>query len=94
MLHIWYYRILILSGVSVPAGLLLGFRDLLPYLASQRSGVIVRRGYAGTKILRADDAERFGRLLNNRKKGMALGFGLAAAAAVLFTVMIWGLIRH
>jgi len=91
---VWVERILLLSGASVLAGLFLGVRDLLPYLAARRSGVIVRRGYAGLRVQRDQDAERFARLLGNRARGMAFGFGLAAFAAIVFVFMAAAMARY
>jgi hypothetical protein len=70
-------------------GLFLGFRDLLPYLAAQRSGVVVRKGARGLKVRREEDSEGFDRLLANRAKGAALGFGLSAAG--VFVLSLFGL---
>ena len=91
---IWVERILILSGASVLAGLFLGVRDLLPYMAAQQSGVIIRRGYAGIKVRRDEDAERFSKLLGNRIRGMAFGFGFAGAAAIVFVIMAFAMARY
>lgn len=66
-------------------GLLLGFKDLLPYLVAQRSGVIVRRGRE-TKVRRDQEPEVFERLLANRSKGAATGFGLSMAGAVVLSL--------
>jgi len=91
---VWVERFLILSGASVLAGVFLGVRDLLPYLAARRSGLIVRRGYAGLKVRRDEDAERFARLLSNRARGMAFGFSLAVLAAIVFVVMAFAMAQY
>jgi hypothetical protein len=82
MPSIWVGRILMVGVGSFFAGLFLGFRDLMPYLAAKASGVIVRKGYAGQKVVRSEDPDRFARLLGNRVKGILIGFGLCAAGAL------------
>ncbi len=74
---------------AVLAGLFFGFRELLPYLSAQTSGSIRRRGYNGGIVRRADDPDRFRRLLGNRLKGALAGFGVAiAAVAVWFALNV------
>ncbi len=78
---------------AVFGGLFLGLRDLIPYLAAQRSGVILRKGARGERIQRAADPERFERLLANRAKSAGAGFGLTMVGAlvlVLFALAVTG----
>jgi hypothetical protein len=67
---------------AVLAGLFFGFRELLPYLSAKATGSIKRRGYSGAVVRRADDPERFRRLLGNRLRGALAGFGIAALAVL------------
>lgn len=66
------------------AGLVLGFRDLVPLLAARRSGVIARKGLRDVRVSREADPERFAALLANRGKGAAIGFGIFMAGAAGF----------
>ena len=75
--------ILLASVGAVFGGLFLGFRDLLPYLAARRSGVISRKGARSVRVRRDEDPEGFDRLLANRGKGTALGFGLTMAGLLV-----------
>jgi hypothetical protein len=68
--------IFMLSVGAILSGLFFGFRDLLPLLAAQRSGVIRRKGARDIKVSRDADPDVFARLLANRSKGAAGGFGL------------------
>ncbi|QUD86182.1 hypothetical protein [Phenylobacterium montanum] len=90
---VWAFRIFALGVGSFFAGLYFGFRDLLPYLAAKKQGVIVRRGYSAIKVRRDEDPERFRRLLSNRVRGLTMGFGLAAAGA-LAVVLIASMAFH
>jgi hypothetical protein len=74
-------NILMLSVGAVFGGLYLGLRDLLPYLAAVRSGSITRKGALAVRVRRDEDPDRFARLLANRVRGAALGFGLAILGA-------------
>jgi len=73
---------LMLSIGAFLAGLILGFRDLVQLLGARRSGVITRRGAGGVRVRRDTDPERFDRLLANRSKGAAIGFGISMLGAV------------
>jgi hypothetical protein len=59
-------------------GLFLGFRDLVPYVAARRSGVITRKGAQNIRVRRDTDPEAFARLLANRSKGAVIGLGVFA----------------
>lgn len=69
-------QIVMLSMGALFGGLFLGFKDLIPYLAAQRSGVILRKGAREIRVRRDEDPAGFDRLLANRSKGAAAGFGL------------------
>jgi hypothetical protein len=64
-------------------------RDLLPYLAAQRSGVIARKGARSVRVRRDENPEGFQRLMANRGKGIA--FGSAVSAAGLLVLGLFGL---
>jgi hypothetical protein len=68
------------------AGLFLGLRDLVPYMAARRSGVISRKGALNIRVRRDEDPDRFARLLANRSKGAALGFGLSVVGAIVLSL--------
>jgi hypothetical protein len=74
--------ILMLSVGALLSGLFLGFKDLLPLMAARRSGSISRRGARDVRVDRDADPEIFDRLLANRSKGAAGGFGIFMAGAV------------
>lgn len=81
---------ILLAGVgAVFAGLYFLVRNLLPYLAAQRSGVISRQGARSVRVRRDEDPDGFKRLLANRAKG--LGFGAAVSTAGLLVVGLFGL---
>ena len=80
--------IVMLSLGGLLSGLFLGFRDLLPYLAARRNGMIARKGARNIRVLRDDDPEGFDRLLANRSKSAALGFGLFAASLLVLS-LVW-----
>lgn len=69
--------ILILSAAAVFGGLIFGLRDLLPYLAARRTGVLSRKGAREVRVRHDEDPAGFKRLLANRSKGAAAGFGLS-----------------
>ncbi|MBS0295055.1 MAG: hypothetical protein JSR45_02000 [Proteobacteria bacterium] len=74
-------------------GLFLACKDLFPYVAARRSGVIVRKGARGQRIRRDEDPEGFARLLANRSRAVALALGLSLAGAAvlgLFALSIFG----
>jgi hypothetical protein len=86
--------IVMLSIGSLFSGLYLGFRDLIPYLAAQRSGVIARKGALTVRVQRDEDPDGFARLLANRSKGAAVGFGLSMVGFIglsLFVLAITGM---
>lgn len=66
------------------AGLYMILRDLLPFLEAHRSGVVRTRGYKREAVRRADDPERFRRLLRNHVDGMVIGL-MAIAFGILWT---------
>ena len=67
-------------------GLFLCFKNLFPYLAAARSGVIVRKGARGLKVRRDEDPDGFARLLANRSRSAMLGLALSfAGVCVLAT---------
>lgn len=78
--------ILMLSVGALFSGIFLGFRDLVPYMAARRSGVILRKGAGGVRIRRDDDPDGFARLLANRSKGAAIGFGWSVAGALVLSL--------
>src|SRR6516162_4067172 len=78
--------VLMLSVGSIFGGLFLGFRDLIPYLAAKRSGVIMRKGARVVAIRRDENPDGFDRLLANRGKGAATGLGLSMAGVVVLSV--------
>ena len=81
---------ILLAGVgAIFGGLYFLFRDLAPYLAAQRSGVIARKGARSVRVRRDEDPAGFARLLANRGKGMA--FGGAVSTAGLLVVGLFGL---
>jgi hypothetical protein len=75
--------ILMTSAGAVFAGLVLGLRELVPYITARRTGVITRPGVREVRVRRDEDFDRFERLLANRSRGAAVGFGLSAAGALL-----------
>lgn len=80
--------ILMFSIGAVFGGLFLGTRDLVPYLTARRSGVITRKGALGVRIRRDEDPDRFARLMANRSRGAAIGFGLSLLGAIVLC-MFW-----
>ena len=80
--------ILMLSVGAIFAGLFMGGRELLPYLAARRTGVIVRPGARDIRVRRDENAESFERLLARRGNGAAAGFGLAVAGAVVISLFV------
>ncbi len=79
---------MLLAVGVILAGLFLGLRDLAPYLAARRTGVIVRRGALAKKVERETDPDGFARLLANRSKGATLGFGILAAGCLLASLTV------
>lgn len=73
---------LMLSVGALFSGLFLGARDLAPYMAARRNGVITRKGARAIRVRRDEDPDGFARLLANRSKGAATGFGLSMLGAV------------
>jgi len=74
-------------------GLFLALKELFPYLAARRSGVIVRKGARGLRIRRDEDPDGFARLLANRSRSIALALGLSLAGAAvlgLFALAVYG----
>ena len=78
--------ILMLGLGALFSGLFLGFRDLVPYMAAQRSGVIQRKGARNVRIRRDEDPGGFARLLANRSNSAAIGFGLSMVGAFLLSL--------
>jgi hypothetical protein len=78
--------ILMLSVGALFSGLFLGFRDLVPYMAARRSGVIRRKGARDVCVRRDADPEGFARLLANRSKGAAIGFGWSMVGFLVLSV--------
>ena len=66
------------------AGLYLIVRDLLPFLEAHRSGAVRTRGYKRQTVRRAEEPERFRRLVRNHVDGMLVGL-LAVVFGVLWT---------
>jgi hypothetical protein len=66
------------------AGLYLILRDLLPFLAAHRSGVVRTRGYKREAVRRSEDPVRFKALLRNHIDGMVIGL-LAVLFGILWT---------
>lgn len=83
--------VLMLSVGALFSGLFLGFRDLIPYLAAQRSGVIQRKGARDVRVRRDDDPSGFSRLLANRSRGATVGFGLSVAGALGLSLFVLAL---
>jgi hypothetical protein len=67
-------------------GLFLGLKDLAPYVAAKRSGVISRKGARAVRVRRDEDPDGFARLLANRSRGAALGFACAMAGALVLSL--------
>jgi hypothetical protein len=85
--------ILLFAIGAVFAGLFLGLKDLLPLLAARRSGVVLRKGAREVRVRRDEDPAGFERLLANRSKGAATGFGLSMLGLIglgLFGLAIAG----
>ena len=79
--------ILLMASVgAVFGGLFLGLRDLVPFMAAQRSGSIMRKGARAIRVRRDEDPDGFARLLANRGKGAAIGFGLSIVGALVLSV--------
>jgi len=85
-------RLLMLGVGAMFGGLFFVFRDLIPYLAAKRSGVITRRGYSAIKVSRDQEPERFANLLASRAKGVAFGFALSGGGLVAVVVAVFGMI--
>lgn len=66
------------------AGLYLILRDLLPFLEAHRSGAVRTRGYKRQVVRRAEEPERFKRLVRNHVDGMLIGL-LAVLFGILWT---------
>ena len=78
--------IVMLSLGTLFSGLFLGFRDLVPYMAARRSGVIARKGARDVRVRRDVDPDGFARLLANRSKGATVGFGMSMAGALVLSL--------
>jgi hypothetical protein len=70
-------------------GLFLAAKDLFPYLAATRSGVIARKRAGNIRVRRDEDSETFARLLAIRAKGAAVGLAVSMAGA--FVLGLFGL---
>jgi hypothetical protein len=81
-------QLLFLGLGAVLGGLFLAIKDLFPYLAAKRSGVIDRKGARAVRVRRDEDPEGFARLLANRGRSMGLGLGLSLAGAVLIGLFV------
>jgi hypothetical protein len=78
---------LLMAGVgALFAGVVLGIRDLVPYMTARRSGVIARPGARDVRIRRDEDPDRFERLLASRSRSAATGFGLSMAGALVLSL--------
>jgi hypothetical protein len=77
-----------LGFAAILGGLFLGFRDLAPLLAARQSGVIRRKGSGAARVSREEDLTGFDRLLANRSKGAAIGFGVVTLG-VIVTGLSW-----
>lgn len=85
--------ILLGSVGAIFGGLYLLLRDLFPYLAAKRSGVISRKGARSVRVRRDEDPEGFDRLLANRGKGVAFGAAVSTVGALvasLFGLAVFG----
>ena len=75
------------------AGLVLILRELIPFLQSQRTGVVHSRGHNRKRVLRAEEPLRFKALLRNRTDGMiiglmVIGMGVAWRFVGLFALLL------
>jgi len=71
---------------AILGGLFLLLRDLLPYMAAQRTGVIRTLGHSRKPVLRTEEPGRFDALCRNRADGAITG------AMVIAVGLVWAFI--
>ena len=79
---------------AIGGGLFLTLREILPWFAAQRSGVIRTRGARSEKISRAVDPERFNALARRRLKAAAPGSVVIQGGAAWLALNIVALLAR